>query len=340
MPPWQWHTDQVLALRSGLMRLRAARQATELEGLVPSSLEQIYTARSAFKDDANNYVLVVLSMYAGGGALLVAATGTNGGAGAVLLSALSALVFGPVVRKYSDLFRNKLEVGYDLYVAASLYATLVFKALRLESTLQSGSSASDSAVRTYPMYPHAWLQGSQGTERNTQRLGVFLFRPRPHAVPDDYVVGRVFVPLDGVLQTILDGGATISVCWSCDLEPHVRDVPGVLQSRTREQFEADWSALKSSYEKMRKAVPGPAKDLSHLWDLCARNGSDPSAPFWASISPFLAQDPEDLTAVWKAAKRTLFQQYLTSIRLAKAMGLIGALLASAYGIYRMAFAES
>ncbi len=118
---------------------RRQRPKPCVEGLFGSSLDQIYSSRSAFSEDARFAIGTMLAVLTAGGVLLttgltnikletpLAASPTA--AGCLFLASLVFLVTW-VIRWA---LMRKLEAGYDLYVAAIVHATIV--AVSLESPL-------------------------------------------------------------------------------------------------------------------------------------------------------------------------------------------------------------
>ena len=114
------------------------------EGLVGSSLEQIYLARQAFSEDSRSALSNNLVVFSAGAGLLLAPYGFQAFGGTIvsslpfnliekvchLLSVAVFLVGVPINRILS----RKIDAGYDLYVAAAVHAAFVFEALKLPAT--------------------------------------------------------------------------------------------------------------------------------------------------------------------------------------------------------------
>lgn len=124
--------DQAEQLKTAM----GAKPSSVYEGLLPSSLEQIYAARDAFAESARHALTTVLLAYSAGAAGLWAwasADQPRAWAQSVVMGALCAAAF-LIPFACRNLLVRKIEAGYDLYITAAVHARVVFAALGVPCT--------------------------------------------------------------------------------------------------------------------------------------------------------------------------------------------------------------
>ena len=101
-------------------------------------MEQLYTARSAFKDDANHAIAVMSALVGAMGFLFYQGIAPQDGLSPVkgwaALCFLLAFGSSVVAVRAAAIYIDKLSAGYSMYAAAAGHATILWRAAGLEPT--------------------------------------------------------------------------------------------------------------------------------------------------------------------------------------------------------------
>ncbi|MHC1767400.1 MAG: hypothetical protein AB9869_24500 [Verrucomicrobiia bacterium] len=118
---------------SGATGNQANTRDSCFEGMLPSSIEQMYLAREAFVQTSQSAFNTMLLLYTAGAALLffLLTASQPPGVVQVLSAAILATVCFVAPWCLSKQWRQKLDAGYDLYASAAIHATIISYALGL-----------------------------------------------------------------------------------------------------------------------------------------------------------------------------------------------------------------
>lgn len=99
------------------------------EGLLSSSIDTMMEARQAFSEDAKSAITMMLTLFAAGGALILAPYAAQRSTDGMfpLCHGLAAVAFG-LVLPVSRYMLIAGQAGYELYVATAIYSAIVHRA--------------------------------------------------------------------------------------------------------------------------------------------------------------------------------------------------------------------
>lgn len=143
---WGYPVDSAVAFTGDKLREALRKHAESVtkqqlpggmfDGYLASSLEQIYSAREAFTNSAQNALTTLLVSYTAGSALIfwLATSDTNPPLGRLALVCVLAFAAFATPWLLRGAFMAKVDAGYRLYVAACVHSAIVHNTLNVPIT--------------------------------------------------------------------------------------------------------------------------------------------------------------------------------------------------------------